>query len=154
MFSNILVPLDGTPGATSALEAAAAIAAKFDASVTLLLVAASGEIALASLAEAFGAQGSVAATVQREHTLESLGAAYLESVREEAGHPEWDCVVADGEPAEVINTEARTRGSDLIVMASHARSGIMRMLMGSVAETVIRHSGGVPVLVVHVEDED
>ena len=154
MFSKILVPLDGSREAETAIEPARAIASKFDASVTLLLVAASGEIAIASLAEAFGAQGSIAATMEREHTLESIGAAYLESVRDGAGHPEWECVVADGEPSEMITAEARNRASDLIVMASHARSGIMRILMGSVAETVIRHSGGVPVLVDHVEDHD
>jgi len=55
-------------------------------------------------------------------------------------------VVAD-DPAEVIIERARAEQADLIAMATHARSGLAHLIVGSVAERVIR-SGVAPVLVV------
>jgi universal stress protein A len=53
----------------------------------------------------------------------------------------------DGDPAEVIVSTAETDGCDVIVMGTHGRSGLGRVLMGSVAEQVIR-KGPCPVLTV------
>lgn len=52
-----------------------------------------------------------------------------------------------GEPAALISRIARRRGADLVVVGTHGRHGLMRALLGSVAESVIRESP-VPVLVV------
>lgn len=48
--------------------------------------------------------------------------------------------VEEGKPYEVILKIADEWGADLIVLGTHGRSGIMHILMGSVAEKVIRHS--------------
>jgi len=48
--------------------------------------------------------------------------------------------VRRGEPADVICKFAEEEGADLIVMTTHGRSGLSRLLMGSVAEHVLRHS--------------
>jgi len=53
-----------------------------------------------------------------------------------------------GRPTEVIVETAAEASIDQIVMGSHGRSGVSRMLLGSVAETVVRRSP-VPVTVVH-----
>ena len=53
----------------------------------------------------------------------------------------------DGEPASEILATARAVASDLIVMGTHGRTGLQRLLLGSVAERVIRRSS-VPVLIV------
>jgi universal stress protein A len=45
-----------------------------------------------------------------------------------------------GDPAEAVVQTAATEGADLIVMGTHGRSGISRLLMGSVAEAVVRKS--------------
>ncbi|MEM7738331.1 MAG: universal stress protein [Deinococcota bacterium] len=50
-----------------------------------------------------------------------------------------------GEPATEISQLVKAENFDLVVMATHGRSGLRRVLMGSVAETVLR-SAGVPVL--------
>jgi nucleotide-binding universal stress UspA family protein len=50
--------------------------------------------------------------------------------------------------ADVILSEARRWGADLIVIGSHGRSGVRRMILGSVAEGVAQRST-VPVLIVH-----
>ena len=55
--------------------------------------------------------------------------------------------VPDSPPAEAIVETARTQGCSLIVMSSHGRRGIGRMLLGSQTAEVLAHSP-VPVLVV------
>jgi nucleotide-binding universal stress UspA family protein len=54
--------------------------------------------------------------------------------------------VKDQFPAEGILETAKNDGADLIVMASHGRSGVQRLLLGSQANKVVTHSK-VPVLV-------
>jgi nucleotide-binding universal stress UspA family protein len=56
-----------------------------------------------------------------------------------------------GEPATVINETAERGDFDLIVMATHGRTGLTRLFMGSVAENVIRHAH-CPVLVMRNPD--
>lgn len=48
--------------------------------------------------------------------------------------------VRRGQPADVICDFAEDEGVDLIVMTTHGRSGLSRLLMGSVAEHVLRHA--------------
>ena len=48
--------------------------------------------------------------------------------------------LAEGEPASMIVQVARETGADLIVMGTHGRGGLMRVLLGSVAEDVLRHA--------------
>ncbi|MBS2028129.1 MAG: universal stress protein [Deltaproteobacteria bacterium] len=54
-------------------------------------------------------------------------------------------VTLDGPPTETLCTYAEQNGVDLIVVGTHGRTGIQRLVMGSVAETVVRHAR-VPVL--------
>jgi nucleotide-binding universal stress UspA family protein len=56
-------------------------------------------------------------------------------------------VVPDGPVAQAILDAAERYGADLIVMGTHGRTGLQRVLLGSVAESVLRRSP-VPVLVV------
>jgi nucleotide-binding universal stress UspA family protein len=57
----------------------------------------------------------------------------------------WE-VDFNAHPAEAISEKAEALGADIIVMATHGRSGLSHMLAGSVTEAVIRNSGR-PVLV-------
>jgi nucleotide-binding universal stress UspA family protein len=61
-------------------------------------------------------------------------------------------VVAHGDAASEIVRVARERGVDLIVISSHGRTGLGRMLFGSTAESVVRHAP-CPVLVVKPPQE-
>jgi nucleotide-binding universal stress UspA family protein len=56
-------------------------------------------------------------------------------------------VIAHGEAASEIVRVARERGADMIVISSHGRTGLGRILFGSTAESVVRHAH-CPVLVV------
>ena len=74
----------------------------------------------------------------------------LENARkkvEEANIPCETIVHIGGKPHEFIIQEARERSVDLIAMGTHGRSGLKRILMGSVAQNVIGHAP-CPVIVV------
>lgn len=153
MFKKILVPLDGTPNAERALDAVKAVDREFESDVILLLVSPSEGALMTTLAEGFGASGSAAAALERGRTLQDLGRGYLESVRANLGDDSWSSDVRQGDPSATIVEVAHELDVDLIIMASHTRSGLSRILMGSVAEEVLRHAQR-PVLVVPVGDDE
>lgn len=62
-------------------------------------------------------------------------------------YPRCEFIVDIGDPATQIIALATTRQADLVVSATHGRSGLAHLIMGSVAEKVIRHAP-CPVLVV------
>jgi nucleotide-binding universal stress UspA family protein len=73
--------------------------------------------------------------------------------REECAGLEVEEVIAHGEAAAEIVRVARERDVDLIVISSHGRTGLGRMLFGSTAESVVRHAR-CPVLVVKPKDNE
>ncbi|MBM3161897.1 MAG: universal stress protein [Chlorobi bacterium] len=64
-----------------------------------------------------------------------------------------DIHVLRGEPSRVITGHASAWGADLIIMGSHGRSGLLRLMMGSVAEAVFRIAD-IPVLLVKESGSD
>jgi len=50
----------------------------------------------------------------------------------------WEVEVVAGHPADAIVRAAQERGADLIVMGTHGRTGLQHVLLGSVAEKVVR----------------
>jgi len=60
-------------------------------------------------------------------------------------------VILQGDAAEEVLKYAEEEMCDLIVLSTHGRSGITRLLMGSVAESIVRHSK-IPVLSVRYPD--
>lgn len=62
-------------------------------------------------------------------------------------HIAWDRATKDGHPVSLIAEEADRQGADLIVMGTHGRTGLPHMLLGSVAEGVVR-SASCPVLTI------
>jgi nucleotide-binding universal stress UspA family protein len=75
--------------------------------------------------------------------------AYLEAVAGRLAAREYAVgrEVRPGAPAEAIDAVCRERGAALVVLATHGRTGLDRLLLGSVAEAVVRH-GGAPVVLV------
>jgi nucleotide-binding universal stress UspA family protein len=57
-------------------------------------------------------------------------------------------IIQFGDPARVIIEAAEQEKVDLIAMATHGRTGLRRLVLGSVAETVMHGVGGIPVLMV------
>jgi nucleotide-binding universal stress UspA family protein len=74
------------------------------------------------------------------------------SKSEEFAGLEVEDVIARGEPAAEIVRAAEERGCGLIIISSHGRAGLGRILFGSTAESVVRHAR-CPVLVVKPPEE-
>ena len=72
--------------------------------------------------------------------------AEIEQMAVDAG-VDYDKILAEGNPAEEIIRLSLERGMDLLIMGSIGRSGLAKMLLGSVAEKVVRQSL-VPVMLV------
>ena len=137
---KILVPVDGSPRAETALTYV--LEGFPEASITALHVV-NGQIDYAH-EELRGTY--VEALIEN---LEKRAEDVLESAEEQAAAHgrEIDTETASGKPRQVIVDHAADEGFDQIVMGSHGRSGVARVLLGSVAETVVRRSS-LPVTVV------
>jgi len=142
-FTRILVPLDGTPHAESALPRARELAALFGADLVLIRVV-PAPIELTSIYGVPGVELAGAGHVARIENAEQ----YLDSIA--SGITEGPCethVVEGPGAAEGIIESARGLGADLIVLAGHGRSGVERVILGSVTDKVMRGTTR-PVLVV------
>ena len=142
MFSTILVPLDGSKAAESALEQATYLA-KTHQSKIRLVQACSGPISAD-----YPIESQLRQPVDERDR--DLVVSYLESVQQRL-QAEGLCVECEvlesGDPAHKILENVEQHPVDLIVLTSHGRSGISRFLMGSVAEKLARHAE-CPVLIV------
>lgn len=157
MYRKILMTSDGSAMCEEAFPHVAHLAAA-DAEVVVLSVTDSLERVLAhtSLGAAELA-GPTAVTVAADSVEAQRVEAqqYLERQAAELqalGLSNVTGRIESGSPGDEIVRIARDEGFELIVMATHGRSGWKRALLGSVAEHVIRNSPGVPVLLVHPEE--
>lgn len=126
---KILVPLDGSVLAEAALAKAIELVKESPAASLLLLRAA--ETPVITSADPVDAQ--VAVVREAEDYLERV-AARIRAM----GFREVSTSVWYGPPAANIVEAAETGKIDLIVMSTHGRSGLGRLLLGSVAESVLR----------------
>lgn len=132
MDQRILVPFDGSDAAETALDRA--LEENPDAEVTALYVLDSAELAYS------GVQGGAAESLtdaQREEAEERLHRA---EERANSYDKTLQTTIEVGEPGEAIVEYAEENDIDHIIMGSHGRSGLSRILVGSVAETVVRNS--------------
>jgi nucleotide-binding universal stress UspA family protein len=132
MYTRLLVPLDSTPESEAAVSAARTLAEVLGAEILLVQVLPTNGPRLSVL--------DTAALSQAQNYLEGIAA----SLRGAAVKVE--VVVSQGGPADTIVAEAQSRAADLIVMGTHGRRGLGRLVIGSVTERVLARSR-VPVVV-------
>ncbi len=148
MYRHILIPTDGSPLAQRAVPHALALAKAVGAKVTALVVEHSfnvydvRESMLYAMPEQFAAYDKLI----KQHARK-----VLDKVAQAAKAKGVQCstlqVVHDQPYLAIVNT-AKKRRCDLIVMASHGRSGIAGLVLGSVTTKVLAHTK-LPVLVLH-----
>jgi nucleotide-binding universal stress UspA family protein len=150
MFSTILVPLDGSETGAEALPVAIDMAKRFGARVHLVQVVDTGtaSLALGSNAAAGGVTDPAAITAEVNDQVQ-VAMAYLGAVAEQLADEGLTATyeVHDGPEGDGIVNVGVKVGADLIVMASHGRGGLGRLVFGSVTDHVIRHTAA-PTLVV------
>jgi nucleotide-binding universal stress UspA family protein len=143
MYKHILVPTDGSPLASKAVEAGIAFAAEVGARVTGYYAIEDmnmrhiGAHLTKDLVEEFDRRAQAAA---EQH----VGAP---SKAAKAAGVVYDWIVSKVvQPHEGIVEAARKSGCDIIFMASHGHRGLAGMIVGSVTQKVLSHSS-IPVLV-------
>lgn len=134
MFTRILVPLDGSPLAEAILPEVVDLARLHGAEVLLLRVA---------LVHALPGVDQTEAQVRAVEEAEGY-LAEIERRIAAQGLPVRGAV-RYGHAVEEILDHAQSQRADLIAMSTHGRSGIQRLMLGSVAEAVVR-AAPVPVL--------
>jgi nucleotide-binding universal stress UspA family protein len=148
-FRKILVPLDGTPLAEAALTFLADEPIGHAADRILLRTVARELMTAPPLATGSAVDMCFAEADREteEHRAEAAG--YLDAAgRKYLGAASWRAQVACGDPADVIPRVAAAEGVDLIVMATHGRHGMDRLLHGSVAGTLVQETPA-PLLLIH-----
>jgi nucleotide-binding universal stress UspA family protein len=139
---RILVPIDFSSASRTAASYAAKIAEPLGAELVLLHVIASIEEVEALLQDHESIDWTTArddAALEADKLLETLGVAI--------GNIDVRRIVREGSPAPTTADTAEEIGADMVVVGSHGRTGLVRALLGSVAERICRLSP-VPVLVV------
>ena len=146
-FQKILVPVDFAPRSTEAVRRAVDIAQHYSASITLVHVYEPVDYALP--------EGYVLYTSEQIGVMTTEFEARLDRLRrdvEALGFTRIETHLLTGSaPAEIV-AYAEEAGFDLIIMGTHGRKGVAHMLMGSVAERVLR-SAHCPVLTIKSEKQ-
>ena len=144
-IKRILLPTDFSSYSATATKYACELVTKFDAELHLLHTL---EVHLASM------PGFAMGLALPQYIQESRAAA--EKALAGVLDPQWSAgrkvvrAVVEGSPREEIVRYARTQEIDLIVLATHGRSGLAHVILGSVAESVVR-TAPCPVLTVRPE---
>jgi nucleotide-binding universal stress UspA family protein len=127
---RILVAVDGSPHSDKAVDQAISMAKVCHSTLFFISV-----IAL------YPETMEIAAALEEDMSKETRRV--LDKAQQHARHEDVPCetIVHIGpEPHKFIVQEARNRNADLIVMGTHGRTGLKRLLLGSVAERVLGHA--------------
>ena len=138
MASKILVPTDFSAPALGALDHAASLA-KADGA-TLHLVHAVDRVHFSkNLAKEYANAANIDQLLEKET---AAATAKLEKLAAPLRRKKLKVEVSAhaGEPAKEILRAAKRTKADLVVMGTHGHTGLMRLLMGSVAEKVVREA--------------
>ena len=145
MFRHVLIPTDGSPIAGKAVRAGIRLARETGARVT-------GFYAFDTLQANVNYGGyrvSEKVVAEIDRRAKQVGQKYLDAMAKlaKSTRVRFDSVCAKiGNPHEGIIATARKKKCDVIFMASHGRSGLSKLIMGSVTQKVLAHSK-IPVLV-------
>lgn len=134
MYQRVLVPLDGSPVAEAILPFIEQIAGPLDMEIMLLRVVPLTSLDVVAMAKEVRAGEPIMKEVEAQGYLEPL----VGTLKAKGGRAGGR--VRIGEPAAEIVAAAEEIGADLIAMTTHGRSGLGRLLFGSVAEAVLRGS--------------
>lgn|SRR5512147_681705 len=140
-MKRVLVGIDGSPASLKAARMAVEIAGRFEARLTLAYV-------VPRLLLPPDAYGLTVAEVEAEHR--SHADEVLKQAQAELGPAgaAAETSVLYGPPAEALVDAAAADEADLLVVGSHGRGAVARVLLGSTSDRVV-HLSTRPVLVVH-----
>jgi len=148
-LKNILAATDFSEPSEAALAYGRALARTFGATLHVLHV-------VRDVSTAYGVEGYVVSTPQLQQEIEGAARAQIDAVlvdNDEPPLPARGVLITSNAPAAAIVEYAKREHIDLIVTGTHGRGAVAHLLMGSVAERVVR-TAPCPVLTVrHPERE-
>jgi len=148
MYQHILIPTDGSEIAEHAVTNGLSLAKSLGAKVSVIIVEEPFDWLSVSESKAQQALGELAKHAQQIKTHAASVLIGVAHAAQQAGLS-CDTIQVDNEqPYKAIIATAADRGCDLIVMASHGRSGLSAIVLGSVTNKVLTHTK-TPVLVCH-----
>jgi len=142
---TILCPVDFSDASRKAVQYAREFAAGMGASIHLLTVVEPRPMAVDITLN----------YVPLEEDLEKAAAEDLKVILDElvTSGLKAECSIEFGSPADAILDKAEALDVNLLIMGSHGKKGLSRLIMGSVAETVVRKAN-CPVLIVKSEEKE
>lgn len=143
-MKSVLIALDYSPTAQKIAETGYTMAKSMNAATTLLHVT-TDAIYYASrrYSPVMGFDTFSSADILETTPIEEVKKAardYLEQIKQHLGDATIQTVVEEGDTGDGILEAATALGAGIIVMGTHSRRGLNKMLLGSVAEKVLRHS--------------
>ena len=140
-YRKILCPVDFDPNSADAVAHAAALAANSGSTLYLLHVLQINPLTTQGAVQGFAGKDFYDSQIEHAHSRLEQWAQSIpaEIIRELA--------VEIGEPGNLIIAAQQRLGADLLVMGTHGRRGLKHLVLGSIAERVVRESP-VPVLTV------
>jgi nucleotide-binding universal stress UspA family protein len=156
-MKKILIAMDYNPTAKNIAETGYALAKSMNAEITLLHVVAdytyysSLDYSPIMGFDSFSNLGMLQTNTVIE--LQSAAQEYLEKIKAHLGDPAIKTIVKDGDSGDAIIDAAKELNVDVIVMGSHSRRGLEKILMGSVAEKVLRNSR-IPLFIIPVVEKE
>lgn len=162
MYSKIILTLDGSEVSQQAIPHATSLAKQTGASVILLQVIDSEvQILVQTSAGSSGMEpvGPIGAdiaqeTVAAERTDAQANLAAVKAQMAADGVTNVTTMIREGYAGdEIVNTADETK-ADMVVIATHGRSGLSRAILGSVADHVVRNTPLASVLLVRAQERD
>lgn len=154
MYGKILVTTDGSELSEEAFPHVALLAGEESEVVLVTVIDSVARVLSQTSAGAteLAAPLSVEAAADSVEAQRQQAEVYLSREQEllvAAGLRKVSTRIEGGLPGDAIVECAKEFGADVIVISTHGRSGWKRALLGAVADHVVRHVDGVPVLLVH-----
>lgn len=149
-MKKILIALDYDPTAQKVAETGYGIAKAMNAQSVLLHVitdATQYSYLEYSPLMGFGGFSNIDMAQKDTEELKKVAKEYLDTSKKHLGDEAIETVVRDGNFGETILATAKEVNADIIVMGTHSRRGLEKILVGSVAENVLHHSS-IPVLII------
>jgi nucleotide-binding universal stress UspA family protein len=150
-MKTILIALDYDPTAENVAKTGYDLAKAMNATAILLHVTSDvNQYSYLEYSPIMGFGGLK--TMERTETemaekLESIAQEYLDKSKTHLGDETIQTLVRNGDFGEAILETASEVNADIIVMGTHGRRGLEKIIMGSVAENVLRHSS-IPILII------
>lgn len=154
-MKKILIALDYNPTAKKVAETGYALAKAMNAQ-TILLHVISDATYYSSLdySPIMGFGGFSSAGIVQTDAIEEIkkvAQTYLDKSKQHLGDDKIQTVVKNGDYGETILNTAKDLNVDIVVMGTHSRRGLEKILVGSVAEKVLHHSL-IPLFIIPTKD--